>query len=71
MQNAKIFIGVFSFIQNAKFFIRWVRAFWLYFLFGLLRPKSKMENRYLFAKNFVWCLVPFYKMIDQNPKFFG
>jgi hypothetical protein len=36
-----------------------------------LRPKSKMENRYLFAKNFARCLVPFCKMIGQNPKFFG
>jgi hypothetical protein len=40
-------------------------------LFCLLRPKSKMENRYLFAKNFARCLVPFCKMIGQNPKFFG
>jgi hypothetical protein len=31
MQNAKIFMGVFSSIQNAKFFMRWVRAFWLFF----------------------------------------
>jgi hypothetical protein len=30
MQNAKIFIGVFSFIQNSKFFMGWVRAFWLF-----------------------------------------
>jgi hypothetical protein len=34
-----------------------------------LRPKSKMKNEYLFAKNFAWCLVPFYKMVDQNPNF--
>jgi hypothetical protein len=39
IQNAKIFMSVFSFIQNTKFFMRWVRAFWLFF--GLLRPKSK------------------------------
>jgi hypothetical protein len=29
MQNVKIFMGVFSSIQNAKFFMEWVRAFWL------------------------------------------
>jgi hypothetical protein len=46
MQNAKIFMGVFSFIQITKFFMRWVKAFWLFgFFFGLLRLKSKMENR--------------------------
>jgi hypothetical protein len=69
MQNAKIFMGVFSSIQNANFFMGWVMAFWLFF--GLLRPKSKMENGYLFAKKFAWCLVPFCKMMGQNPKFFG
>jgi len=30
-----------------------------------------MENNYVFAKNFAWCLVPFCKMMNQNPKFFG
>jgi hypothetical protein len=34
-------------------------------------PKSKIENGYLFAKKIAWCLVSFYKMMDQNPKFFG
>ena len=29
-----------------------------------------MENNHLFVKNFAWCLVLLYKMIDQNPKFF-
>jgi hypothetical protein len=48
-QNAKIFMSVFSFIQNAQFFMGWVRVFGFFFL---LRPKSKMENEYLFAKNF-------------------
>jgi hypothetical protein len=70
MQNAKIFIGVFSSIQNAKFFMGWVRAFCLSGFFGLFRPKFKMENGYLFAKNFAWCLVLFYKMMGQNPKKF-
>jgi hypothetical protein len=71
MQNAKIFMGVFSFIQNAKFFMGWVRAFWFFGFFCRLRIKSKMENGYLFAKNFAWCLVPFCKMKGQNLKFFG
>jgi hypothetical protein len=29
-----------------------------------------MENEYLFAKNFALCLVLFYKIMGQNPKFF-
>jgi hypothetical protein len=72
MQNAKIFMGVFSSIQNAKFFMGWVGVFlvfWLFF-FGLLKPKSKIENEYLFAKKFAWCLVPFCKMVGQNSIFF-
>ena len=32
--------------------------------FDLLRPKSEMENNYLFVKKFAWCLVSFYKMIN-------
>jgi hypothetical protein len=43
MQNAKIFMGVFS----------------------------SMENGYLFAKNFAWCLVPFCKIMGQNLFFLG
>jgi hypothetical protein len=35
-----------------------------------LRPKSKIENGNLFAKNFAWYLVSFCKMMDQNPNFF-
>jgi hypothetical protein len=71
MQNTKIFMDVFSSIQNAKFFMGWVRAFFGFLAFlDLLRPKSKMENGYLFVKNFAWCLVPFCKMVGQNPKFF-
>jgi hypothetical protein len=72
MQNAKIFMGVFSFIQNAKFFMRWVRFFLVFdsFFFCLLRPKSKIENGYLFTKNFARCLVSFCKMMSQNLKFF-
>jgi hypothetical protein len=42
----------------------------LVFFFVLLRSKSKMENGYFFTKNFAWCLVPFYRMMGQNPKFF-
>jgi hypothetical protein len=42
MQNAKIFIGVFSFIQNTKFFIRWMMALWL---FGFFLPlEAKIQN---------------------------
>jgi hypothetical protein len=42
MQNAKIFMSVFSSIENAKFFMRWVRAFWL---FGLFLPfDAKIQN---------------------------
>jgi hypothetical protein len=33
IQNAKIFTDVFSFIQNAKFFMGWVKAFWLFGFF--------------------------------------
>jgi hypothetical protein len=33
-------------------------------------PKSKMENGYFVAKNFVWCVVLFCKIIGQNLKFF-
>jgi hypothetical protein len=67
MQNDKIFMGVFSFIQNVKFFMGRVRAFWL---FGFFWPlEAKIQNG--FVKNFPWCLVPFCKMMDQNPKFFG
>jgi hypothetical protein len=40
------------------------------FFFGLLRPKYKIKNNHLFTKNFALCLVPFYKMMDQNLKFF-
>jgi hypothetical protein len=42
MQNAKIFMGVFSSIQNAKFFMGWVRTFWP---FGFFWPlKAKIQN---------------------------
>jgi hypothetical protein len=30
MKNAKKFMGVFSSIQNAKFFMGWMRVFWLF-----------------------------------------
>jgi hypothetical protein len=63
-------MGVFSSIQNAKFFVGWVRAFWFFGFFGLFMPKSKMENGYFVAKNFVWCVVLFCKIIGQNLKFF-
>jgi hypothetical protein len=47
----------------------WVRTFWGFFL-----PfEAKIQNGewILFAKNFIWCLVLFCKIMGQNPKFFG
>jgi hypothetical protein len=38
--------------------------------FSFRRPKSKIENGYLFTKNFAWCLVPFYKNDGLKHKFF-
>jgi hypothetical protein len=43
-------------------------AFWF---FLPLEAKIKNGERYLFTKNFAWCLVPFYKIVDQNLKKFG
>jgi hypothetical protein len=42
-------------------------VFWLYWPL-----EAKIQNRewILFAKKFTWCLVPFYKMMGQNPKIF-
>jgi 3-methyladenine DNA glycosylase Tag len=68
MQNAKILRVMFSSIQNAEFIAR-VRASRGSFGGFFLPLKSKMENNHLFAKFFV--LVPFCKMMNQNPKFFG
>jgi hypothetical protein len=42
MQNAKIFMVVFSSIQDAKFFMGWVRAFWPFGFFG--SPEAKIQN---------------------------
>jgi hypothetical protein len=71
MQNAKIFRVMFSSIRNAEFIIL-MKPLEVYFgFFGLLRPKSKIENNYFFVKKFTWCLVSFCKMMDQNLKFFG
>jgi len=61
---------MFSFIQNAKFIVL-VKPLEAHFgFFGLLRPKSKIENNYLFTKKFAWCLILFYKMMVQNSNFF-
>jgi hypothetical protein len=71
MQNAKIFMGVFSFIQNTKFFMGWVRAFWLFGFFFASRdqnPKWRIDT--FLQKIFAWCLVSICKMMDQNPNFF-
>jgi hypothetical protein len=69
MQNAKCQLLWNDEMQNAKIFMGWMRDFWLFGFFGPL--EAKMENGYLFAKNFAWCLVSFYKMMGQNPKIFG
>jgi hypothetical protein len=53
MQNAKIFIGVFSSIQNAKIFMGWVRVFWAFFL--PLEAKIKNEEWISFYQKF--CMV--------------
>jgi hypothetical protein len=39
-------------------------------LFDLLRLKLKMKNRHLFAKKFVWYIVPLFKIMNQNLNFF-
>jgi hypothetical protein len=69
MQNAKIFMGVFSSIQNVKFLMGWVRAFWFFFL----PLEAKIQNREWIPfcqKNFM-----VFSFILQNgkpkPKFFG
>jgi hypothetical protein len=41
---------MFSFIQNAEFIVL-LRLFWIFFC--LLRPKSKMENKLFFKKNYM------------------
>jgi hypothetical protein len=43
------------------------------FLAFFLPLEAKIQNGEWipFAKNFAWCLVPFCKMMGQNPKFFG
>ena len=52
MSNAKIFMVIFSFIQNAEFIILMKPLEAHFEFFFLLRPKFKMENNYFFAKNF-------------------
>jgi hypothetical protein len=60
IQNAKIFTGVFSSIQNTKFFIEWVKAFWLFFFLSLGQNlKWKMDT---FCQKF--CMV--FNSILQN-----
>jgi hypothetical protein len=43
MQNAKIFMGVFSSIQNFKIFMGWVRTFWLFFASRGQNPKWRVD----------------------------
>jgi hypothetical protein len=70
IQNAKIFMGVFSSIQNAKFFVRWVRAFWFFSFFLPLEDKIQNGEWIPFYQNF--CMV--FSSILQNdgpkPKIF-
>jgi hypothetical protein len=71
MQNVKIFMGVFSFIQNAKFFMVWVRAFWFFgFFFLPLEAKNQNGELIPFCQNF--CMV-FSSILQNNglkPKIF-
>jgi len=64
MQNTKIFRIIFSSIQNTEFIVLMKPLEAHFVFFGLLLSKSKMENNYLFTKNFAWCLVPFCKMMN-------
>jgi hypothetical protein len=57
-------MGVFSFIQNTKFFMRWVRAFWLFGLFLPLEAKIQNEEWIPFCQKF--CMV--FSSILQNDK---
>jgi hypothetical protein len=70
MQNAKIFMGVFSSIQNANFFMWWVRAFWLFGFFWPLETKIQNGEWVPFCQKI--CMV--FSSILQNggpkPKFF-
>jgi hypothetical protein len=54
--------------------MRWARDFWIFgFFFSLLRPKSKIENGYFFAKNFTRCLGCVYftkKILGFGPLFY-
>jgi hypothetical protein len=68
MQNVKIFMV--CLVPSKMLNFSWGEWRLFDFFFCLLRSKSKMENEYLFVKNFACCLVPFCKIIGQNPKFF-
>ena len=65
--NAKIFRIMFSSIHNTEFIVI-VKLLEAYFrFFGILRPKSKMKNNYIFTKNFAWFLVPLWPcLVPKN-----
>jgi len=66
MQNVKIFRVIFSSIQNAKFIVLMKLLDAHFGFFGLLMPKSKIENNYLFAKKF--CMVFSFILQNNKPK---
>jgi hypothetical protein len=66
MQNAKIFMGVFSSIQNVKFFMRWVRASWLFDFFGLLGVKIQNREWIPFCQKF--CMAFSFILQNDRPK---
>jgi hypothetical protein len=70
MQNAKIFRVMLSSIQNAEFIVLMKPLVAHFGFFPLLRPKSKMENNYLFAKNFAWCVSSILQNDEPKPKIF-
>jgi hypothetical protein len=68
MQNAKKFYGC---VPKCQFFHGVGEGFLAFFFFLPLEAKIQNGEWIPFAKNFAWCLVPFCKMMGQNPKFFG
>jgi hypothetical protein len=70
MQNTKIFMGVFSSIQNAKFFMRWVRAFWLFGFFWLLEAKIQNKEWIPFCQKFCMMFSSILQNDEPKPNFF-
>jgi hypothetical protein len=72
MQNAKIFMGVFSSIQNAKFFMGWVRVSWLFsfFFFVSWGPNPKWRMDTLLPKFFCMTFSSILQNYRPRPKIF-